>query len=107
MEVLGRYWRSRAGTRDHVFPANGDLAACPVVPARARACPSSCTRLVPAQCCLFSKRATYSCGGGTKRAARQFRSTPTLASNVLTFKDALGAQRVERSSPRVIGCASA
>jgi hypothetical protein len=31
---------------------------CPPLPARDRACSRWCTRLVPAACCLFSKRTT-------------------------------------------------
>jgi hypothetical protein len=40
MEVSGRYWRARPGTRDHVVPANSRFApcrSCPRVPARALA----------------------------------------------------------------------
>jgi hypothetical protein len=40
MEVSGRYWRARPGTRDHVFAANWRFMAyrtCPRVPARGQA----------------------------------------------------------------------
>jgi hypothetical protein len=39
------------------FSCKSDLRRVSAVPARARACSSSCTRLVPAACCLFEKRA--------------------------------------------------
>jgi hypothetical protein len=33
----------------------------PLMPARALACSTWCTRLVPAACCLFAKRTTVRC----------------------------------------------
>ncbi len=63
---LGAVLAGTADTRDRVFPANRYLAACRPyrrVSARVGACPSLCTRLVPAPCCLFSKRAAHSWDG--------------------------------------------
>jgi hypothetical protein len=38
MEVLGRYWRARADTRDHAFPAIGGFTPCRLCPRVPRAC---------------------------------------------------------------------
>jgi hypothetical protein len=57
MEVPGGYWRTRPGTRDHVFPANRTFTlclACPRVHARAQAdVPVSYPQLVV---CLSNKQ---------------------------------------------------
>jgi hypothetical protein len=61
MEVLRRYGRTRAGTREHVCPANRPFSVC-------RQCPRVLrlsTRLVPAACCLLAKQTT-------RRAAPRF-----------------------------------
>ena len=50
-----------AGTAGHSrsrFSCKSALILVPALPARARACPVCCTRLVPATRCLFVKRAT-------------------------------------------------
>jgi hypothetical protein len=106
MEVSGRYWRARAGTRDHVFPANRYLAACrpyPRVSARAQArVPVSYPRRV-----VCSQNELTHSWDGVPRGAPG--SSGRLERSRATFdlQRCAGAQRAGRSSPRVIGCASA
>jgi len=58
MEVQRRYWRARSGHARSRFSCKSSPLVVPDVPARALVCPSWCTRLVPAERCLFLQQAT-------------------------------------------------
>ena len=55
---LGAVLAYTAGHSRSRFPCKSAHHDVSAVPARARACSSWCTRLVPAECCLFSKHTT-------------------------------------------------